>query len=151
LLSQALQNRRVGVNDSANKVTPQVMRTKPADPKSGAPSASVIDLTDEDDKKDKNKNSALKMIPPKNITVPLRTSPLRVNTTQGIRLTTSQGKVSPITSVVTSSAPQVMYVVQSSPQNVLTSPLGSKAVVVNFQSANGVLSMLLCILLVKMY
>jgi hypothetical protein len=140
LLSQALQNRRVGVNDSANKVTPQVMRTKPADPKSGAPSASVIDLTDEDDKKDKNKNSALKMIPPKNITVPLRTSPLRVNTTQGIRLTTSQGKVSPITSVVTSSAPQVMYVVQSSPQNVLTSPLGSKAVVVNFQSANGVLT-----------
>ncbi|XP_044271964.1 activating transcription factor 7-interacting protein 1 isoform X2 [Tribolium madens] len=127
LLSQALRR----VNDTP-KTPPQVVRGK-----QGGGSASVIDLTDEDDK---NK-SPNKMVQ-KNVAVPLRPTPMRVNAqpTQGIRLATSHGKVTPITSVVTSSAPQVMYVVQSSPQNVLNSTLGQKAVVVNFQSANGVLT-----------
>lgn len=132
LLSQALQNRK---NSEVSKTPQQTPRTKPADSKSTTPSASVIDLTDEDDKKEKNK-SQNKVVQQKNVAVPLRTTPVRVNAgSQGIRLATTQG-----TSVVTSSAPQVMYVVQSSSPNVLNSPLGSKAVVVNFQSANGVLS-----------
>ncbi|XP_015833839.1 activating transcription factor 7-interacting protein 1 isoform X1 [Tribolium castaneum] len=134
LLSQALQqNRRV--SDAAPK-TPPAIRSKPPETKQGGPSASVIDLTDEDDKNKSNKMGAQK-----NISVPLRTTPMRVNAQpQGIRLATSQGKVTPMSSVVTSSAPQLMYVVQSAPQNVLNTTLGQKAVVVNFQSANGVIT-----------
>lgn len=113
------------------------MRTKPPDPKPPTASSSVIDLTDEDDRRGGQKGSPKTPNTQKSITLPLRTAPgVRVNnTTQGLRLATSQGKVTPLNSVVTSNAP-VMYVVQSPGQNGLAP--GSK-VLVNFQPG-GVLS-----------
>lgn len=141
--SHALQNQKPATPIAPNKVTPQVVRpkpdevAKPAVPTS-ASAASVIDLTDEDDKKE-SKGTPVKFL--KNIALPIRSTPVRLQTPHTIKLA-SQGKV-PISTVVSPNTTQLMYVVSSS-ANALTSTLGPKTVVVNFQSTNGILCEYFC-------
>lgn len=120
-------------------------------------------MTDEDEKTNKNTVSKLNTPKPNNIArtaARVNNGTLRLTPAGKVGLTTQSGKVSLASqqgkvtlatsqtkgaTVVTSSAPQLMYVVQSS-SSTNSTLTGAKAVVVNFQP-NGVLRKFLFILL----
>ncbi|XP_044747340.1 activating transcription factor 7-interacting protein 1 [Coccinella septempunctata] len=137
LLTQALQNRTrtpvktVQVHNNNNNAAQRTNVTpKPIPPPEKRPrtSGSFIDLTDEDDKKSNNKN--VKSIVP-----------------QGVRINSVPKSTasSVLPSVVSTTTPQLMYVVQPNSQlkqGVLTTSAGQKALLVNFQPTNGVINTL---------
>ncbi|KAK9882680.1 hypothetical protein WA026_022731 [Henosepilachna vigintioctopunctata] len=135
VLSQILQTR----NRTAGKSTPsQTSSTSRPSPKTKATpekrtkaQGSFIDLTDEDDKRLNANQNNVKSIVPQGVSV---------NTVPK----TTMSSVLP--TVVSSTTPQVMYVVQSNSQIkqglLTTSPGQQKAVLVNFQPTNGVINSL---------